>query len=183
MGKIKSLFFLIILSVFLLSGFACSLNNDEDLILTQEKQDEYTAYAIIDMFWFVWNQNIAGQTVGDKDFTVSGPLGGTVHVTGNTAIDQVNGINTLHLVCEYNECYGMQEVYDMHFTGTFNIDGTFSDTYKAITHTSSSVNYSGTVGPEKYVTEVSSTGSVMNFSETKTIISGTIDGRTFSWGG
>lgn len=183
MKKNRLFIFIFIMTValilFIVSG--CSIVGD-DTVLTQEKQDEYTAYALVDMFWFVWNQNIAGQPVGVKDFTVSGPIGGTVHVTGYTEFDAVNEINTLHLVYEMTECSGFKDTYNLQFTGTVNVDGTFSDTYKAVTHSSSSLSYSGIVGPGDFDTEVSSSGSDFNIAETNTVISGTIDGRTFSWG-
>lgn len=181
MKKIK--LFIVMLTValilFLVSG--CSVGG-VDTVLTQEKQDEYTAYGLVDMFWFIWNQNIAGQPVGTKDFTVDGPLGGTIHVTGYTEYSSSTEINTLHLVCEMTAFYGMRDEYDLQFTGTVNVDGTFSDTYKAVTHTSSSLSYSGSVGTGDFTTEVSSNGSDFNIAETRTVISGTIDGRNFSWG-
>ena len=181
MKKVK--LFVVLLTValilFLVSG--CSIG-EGDTVLTQEKQDEYTAYGLVDMFWFIWNQNIAGQPVGVKDFTVDGPLGGSIHVTGYTEYSSSTEINTLHLVCEMTAFYGMKDEYDLQFTGTVNVDGTFSDAYKAITHSSSSLSYSGNVGTGDFDTEVSSNGSDFDIAETRTVISGTIDGRTFSWG-
>ncbi len=168
--------------IFLFAISGCSLN-EGDLILNQEKQDEYTAYALVDVFWFLWNQNIAGHPTGAWDITVNGPLGGTVHIIGNNSIDQSNGINTLHLEMEMNECYGIKnDVYDMHFTGTIKADGTFNDESKAITYVSSSLSYYGTVGPEKYETEINETACQVNLSESFSMLSGVIDGRTFSWG-
>ena len=59
-------------------------------VCDQACQDEHVAYGLVDVFWFIWNQNIAGQPEGSKDFTVAGPQGGTVHVTRITS---------------YNVCY------------------------------------------------------------------------------
>jgi len=145
----------------------------------QSCQDEHVAYGLIDVFWFLWNQNIAGQTVGQKDLTVSGPQGGTVHITGTTAVAN-NGINTLHLVFDFTNCKGLKEKYNLTFNGIVNADGTFDDTYTAISYTSSQLDYTGTVGTDDWVTNVHGSCNV-TINETKTSVSGTFCGRTFSY--
>jgi hypothetical protein len=146
----------------------------------QACQDEHTAYGFIDVFWFVWNQNIAGQPAGGKDFTVSGPQGGTIHVTGNTAVSSSTGINTLHLVLEMNSCKGLKEKYNLTFNGSITADGTFSTTHKAITYASQQLGFAGTVGKDDWVTNVNGTCNV-TFNEAFSSVSGTTCGRTFSY--
>lgn len=145
----------------------------------QACQDEHVAYGLVDIFWFVWNQNIAGQPVGGKDFTVAGPQGGTVHVTGTTDV-ATNGINTLHLTFEMINCKGIKEKYNLTFNGGFTADGTFSDTHRAITYSSQQLGYNGTVGTDNWVTNVNGFCEMM-INQTFTSVSGTICGRTFSY--
>lgn len=149
-------------------------------VCDQQCQDENLADGFIDTFWFIWNQNIAGQPAGAKDFTVNGPQGGTVHVTGSTEVSASTGINTLHLVLEMNYCKGIEEKYNLVFNGTIAADGTFSTTHKAITYSSQQLSYAGTVGMDDWVTELNGTCGI-TFNETIPAVSGTICGRTFSY--
>ncbi len=148
-------------------------------VCDQTCQDENLAYGMVDVFWFVWNQNIAGQPTGAKDITVEGPQGGTVHVTGTTAVAS-NGINTMHLVLEFNYCKGIKEKYNLMFNGTMGADGTFSTTHYAITYSSQMLNYTGTVGKDNWVTQVDG-GCTVTINQTLPSVSGTICGRTFSY--
>jgi len=143
-------------------------------------KDEYTAYGLVNVFWFIWNQNIAGQPVGAKDFTVAGPQGGTVHVTGTTDHSISTGVNTLHLVFQFSNCEGMNDKYNLIFNGTMTADGTFSLIHEAITYSSAMLSYSGTVGKDDWVTEVDDNCSI-NINDTMTSVSGTICGRDFSY--
>ena len=145
----------------------------------QACQDEHIVYGLVDIFWFIWNQNIAGQPVGAKDFTVAGPQGGTVHVTGTTDI-ATNGINTLHLTFEMNSCKGIKETYNLSFNGTFTADGTFSTTHRAITYASQQLGYTGSVGKDDWVTNVNGFCEA-TINQTFTTTAGTICGRTFSY--
>ncbi len=156
-----------------------SSTNPPARVCDQNCQDENLANGFIDIFWYIWNQNIAGQPVGSKDFTVTGPQGGTVHVTGSTDIS-TNDINTLHLVIEMSNCKGVEDKYNLVFNGTIAADGTFSITHKAITYASPQLSYSGTVGEDDWVTEVNGICSI-TFNETFSSVSGTICGRTFSY--
>lgn len=104
-------------------------------VCDQACKDEHLAYGFVDVLWFIWNQNIAGQPTGTKDFTVVGPQGGTAHVTGTTEVAN-NGINTLHLTLKLTNCKGIKEKYNFTFNGTVTADGTFSDTYSTVTYVS-----------------------------------------------
>ena len=181
----KTLFKFISFSVlFLVLSISCnkesSTETPEEPLCGQECQDEHVAYGMVDIFWFIWNQNIAGQPVGPKDFTVPGPQGGTIHVTGNTEVSTSTGINTLHLVLDLSNCKGLKERYNLTFNGSVTADGTFSISHKAITYASSMLIYTGTVGKDNYVTQVSSSCNA-TINETQTSVSGTMCGRTFSY--
>lgn len=143
----------------------------------QSCQDENTAYGLAHVFNFIWNQNFAGQPTGSHDINVSGPQGGSIHITGTT--DFSNGINTAHLVFEMTNCKGLDENYSLTFTGLVNIDGTFSSTYKALAYVSSQLTYQGTVGKNAN-SPVNATCSI-SINETLSHLSGTICGREFSY--
>jgi hypothetical protein len=181
----KKTVILLILS-FMMSFIFNYCNKDESTsptpsrVCDQQCQDENLTNGFIDIFWFIWNQNIAGQPVGAKDFTVNGPQGGTVHVTGTTEVSASTGINTLHLVLEMNYCKGIDDKYNLIFNGIIGADGTFSTTHKAITYSSQQLNYTGTVGMDDWITELNGTCSI-TFNETIASVSGTICGRTFSY--
>ncbi len=149
-------------------------------VCDQACQDEHLAYGIVDVFWFIWNQNIAGQPAGNKDFTVNGPQGGNVHVTGNTEVSASTGINTMHIVLEFSNCKGIEETYNLIFNGTLAADGTFSTTHKAITFSSGQLGYGGSVGKDNWVTPVDGSCSV-TINQTISSVTGTICGRTFSY--
>lgn len=148
-------------------------------VCDQACQDEHIAYGFVDVFWFIWNQNIAGQPEGAKDFTVAGPQGGTVHITGTTEVAN-NGINTMHLLMQFTNCKGIKETYNLTFSGSVTADGTFSDTYRAVTYASQELGYNGTVGKDDWVTNVNGFCKV-TINQTFTSVSGTICGRTFSY--
>ena len=144
----------------------------------QECQDGHVAYGFVDCFWFIWNQHIAGQPSGQKDLTVNGPHGGTIHIYGTTAVSN-NGINTVHLTYDMTNCKSMNQHYNLTFTGSMSCDGTFSSSYTAMGYTCDSLIYSGTVC-EKTNTQVSGFCPVTIAEETNGL-SGTICGRSFAY--
>jgi hypothetical protein len=176
---------LFFLASILLGFFILSCSEEESIseppapACDQACQDEHIAYGLVDVFWFIWNQNIAGQPVGGKDFTVAGPQGGTVHVTGTTDV-ATNGINTLHLTFEMSNCKGIKEKYNLTFNGEFTADGTFSDMHRAITYNSQQLGFNGSVGTDDWVTDVNGFCEMI-INQTFTSVSGTICGRTFSY--
>ena len=157
-----------------------STNTPSVPVCDQECQDGYVAYGYIDMFWFVWNQNIAGQPAGNKDFTVTGPQGGSVHVTGSTQVSTSTGINTLHLVIVMTNCKGIEDKYNLTFNGTITADGTFSTTHKAITYACPVLGYIGTIGKDDWVTSVSGTCNAI-INEGFSTVSGTMCERVFNY--
>jgi hypothetical protein len=145
--------------------------------------DLYVAMSFIDAFWFIWNQNIAGTTSGSKDFTVAGPNGGSVHVTGSAGANSSTGINTLDLTLVMTGYAKLTSIGDIPFTGTINCKGSFRNKdddsdYKTISFTSDSISYTGTVGP--FDTEVQDNGT-LGISETENSLCGKICGRDFTY--
>jgi hypothetical protein len=173
----KYLFLILILSSVIYMSCKEDTATSPSSSCDQNCKDENTAYGVTHVFYFIWNQNIAGQPSGAKDFTVNGPQGGSIHVTGSTAFS--NEINTCHLVFDMTSCKGMDEYYSLTFTGVVSIDGTFSSTYKALGFTSSSLKFQGTVGKDINA-PVNETCEIA-INETTSHLSGTICGREFSY--
>jgi len=173
---------LIISSLLSFSLFSCTSESDitetPQPTCDQNCQDENLAYGIVDVFVFIWNQDIAGQPAGNKDLIVAGPQGGSIHITGTTEV-ATNGINTLHLVFQMINCKGFKEQYNLIFNGTINIDGTFSSTYIARSYSSAQFSYAGTVGKDVNQTVNGNCPIVIN--ETMPTVAGSICGRTFSY--
>ncbi|MBK7378433.1 MAG: hypothetical protein IPJ03_05420 [Ignavibacteriales bacterium] len=173
---------LLVSSILSFSLYSCTETNDvtnpPQAACDQGCQDENLAYGIVDVFVFIWNQNIAGQPAGGKDLTVAGPQGGSIHITGTTEAAD-NGINTLHLVFEMTNCKGFKDQYNLTFNGTINIDGTFSSTYIARSYTCAQLSYAGTVG--KDVNQEVNGNCPITINETMPTVSGSICGRTFSY--
>lgn len=143
----------------------------------QNCKDENTAYGVTHLFNFIWNQNIAGQPVGTKDFTVSGPQGGSIHVTGSTAF--ANNISTCHLIFDMTNSKSSDEHYNLTFTGVVSIDGTFSTNYTALGYTSPALKFQGTVG--KNVNAAVDATCAITINETTGHLAGTVCGRNFSY--
>jgi hypothetical protein len=111
----------------------------------QTCQDNEVGFAIDDTMWLLWNENLAGVASGGQDKTAACPLSGTVHITGTTSV-ATNGINTLHLVVDLQNCGSSDTYYSMAFTGQLTWDGSFGgSTGNAVTFKSSALGVSGTV--------------------------------------
>ncbi len=144
----------------------------------QKCQDNNTAYGLVHIYDFIWNQHFAGQPTGNHDITVNGPKGGSIHITGTTDYS-TNGINTVHLVFAMTDCKGLDENYSLTFNGTVNVEGTFSTTYTAMGFTASQLAYSGTVGKNVNVSVNATCDFVVN--QTTSNLSGLICGREFAY--
>jgi hypothetical protein len=171
--------FLILLfaSLFIYSGCKDDSTSTPQSSCDQSCKDNNTAYGLVHVFNFIWNQHFAGQPTGNKDLTVNGPQGGSIHITGSTAY--ANGINTVHLIFDMTNCKGSDENYILTFTGVVNVDGTFSPSATAMAFISSALTFQGTVGKNANVPVNSTCEFTVN--ETASHLSGTICGRAFSY--
>lgn len=150
--------------------------------MSQELQDEYVVNGFISVFWYIWDQNIAGQTVGEKDITVNGPEGGFVHVTGSNWYDIPSGLYTLNILCEYYNYHKISEYeYDLVITGSVHAVGSYTNLYTNVNFTADSVSFMGNIGSGSSFTEVHSTGSYFDFVQETNLVSGIIDGRDVEW--
>lgn len=159
-------------------------------VCNQSCQDNYISSAVISLVTFLYNQNFAGETVGTKNKTVNCPHGGSVHITGTTAIDTSSNINTLHLTYDMTSCQYQASNYNLVFTGSIKEDGTFESlpgTFIAMTYSTSTgslVNYSGSVSsaaPTQVSGDCAVTLSRSKAGSASERINGTICGRTVSY--
>jgi hypothetical protein len=95
--------------------------------------------------WFAWGQNIAGRSTGTHDITSNCPLGGTVHITGTTMVN--NGIDVADLTFDFTDCANSESVYSLTFTGSVTMQGSFEATtgYAALSFSSTSLETTGNV--------------------------------------
>ncbi|MDD3804146.1 MAG: hypothetical protein PHW02_07180, partial [bacterium] len=115
--------------------------------MSQELQDEYTLNAFIDIFWHIYDQNIAHQTVGEKDFTVNGPEGGFVHVAGYNWYDVATGQYPIDFVCEFYNYHQIKEIdYDLIVTGRVHVAGSYNSSFVYATFTADSISFMGNLG-------------------------------------
>jgi hypothetical protein len=93
----------------------------------QPCQDYLVGWALDDTVWFLWNQKVAGHPVGVQDIMGPCPLGGSVHFTGMDGV--AGGTTTTAIQVLLDACENANEQYDLTFTGTVSMDGSFnSDT-------------------------------------------------------
>jgi hypothetical protein len=109
----------------------------------QTCQDFLVAYGLNDTIWFAWGQHLTGRPSGPQDVTGTCPFGGTVHIIGTTTVS--GGFDVVDLTFELASCANSDSVYDLTFTGSVEMDGSFdSDThYSALLFSSTSLEVSG----------------------------------------
>jgi hypothetical protein len=87
-------------------------------------QDYLVGWALDDTLWFLWNQHIAGKPAGVQDIMGDCALGGTVHITGMNGV--AGGTNTTDIEFTLADCENSDVRYDLTFTGTVSMVGTFN---------------------------------------------------------
>jgi hypothetical protein len=86
-------------------------------------RDYLVAWGLNDTIWFLWNQKLAGHPVGTQDIMGACPLGGSVHITGTDSA--ANGTTTTDLRFELDGCENSTTLYDLTFTGSVSMEGSF----------------------------------------------------------
>lgn len=155
---------------------------------TQTCRDYLTGHGLDDTILLLYNQNVTGTPVGEKDLNGACPLGGSVHITGTTAVTD-DGTSTVHLTFDLQACENASSLYSLAFDGSVNLDGTFNNgssgahKFSALTLTSTALQISGVI---KYLDEptIDATSQVsvtqQQSGDSDTALDGEIDGRQFS---
>lgn len=147
----------------------------------QTCQDFLVAYGLNDTIWFAWGQNLTGRPTGNQNAVGNCPLGGTVHIVGTNTVS--NGVDAPDLTFDFSNCGKSDAVYDLTFTGSVTMQGSFdSDTqFAALTFASSSLAVSGAL--DYYTKPQISEGCDMNSAQEGTgnawKLTGTLCGRSF----
>lgn len=138
--------------------------------------------ALIHCFIDIYNQNLAGKPTGTQYITASGPMGGTVIITGTTSYDNTHGITTTNLVFEMTDVaytYSTTSTSNVTLTGAITYTGSFSDSYTSVNHQSDNLHINGSVTHDGIVRTINMSGEVsINRSSTTTV---NIFGYTVSW--
>jgi len=142
----------------------------------------------------IYNQNLAGKPVGTQSLQgKSCPLGGTVNITGTTAVATDNGITSVDLQYEMTSCKMARTSKDGNVTLVLTLSGTINDTgsFNSSTHfdgenfQSSSLSWTGTAHRSGYVDETINETCPFSASVSQSSsggqTSGSICGRTVSW--
>lgn len=181
--KMFSILFLVLLVL-----FGCGDLTDSEKTLSQATIDRYTGYAIIDAVAQLYNINFAGKPVGGQNITTTCPQGGDVTITGNTGYSSNNGISTVDLTFNMNNCKsskhdenGVDTIFT--FTGIITFKGSFnsSTNYNATNYQSDSLKMSGTIDVPKYKTANVDESCKFTASITNSTVSGSICSRAFSY--
>lgn len=126
----------------------------------------------------ICNQNIAGQPLGTHNLTVTGPMGGTVVITGSNSSS--GDIVTENLVLDLTNVKYIWFDTQITMTGTTTCTGTHSDSYESLNYNSSNMHIVGVVDKDGDVREMDKTGVVIYNSGTGHH-SGEIYGHSVSW--
>ncbi len=179
--------FVLLLVVLSVIFYCCKddvIQTTPDPVCDQKCKDEYTAFAISDIFIRIWNTNIAnryqvGQTV-NIDTTVAGPNGGTIKITGQIEIHSTE-YSSFSLNYRMNDCNAENSGYSLIFTlGVINIFGEMTNTTKNLTYRCDDIKFYGTVAlNQAQSVPVFEEGCGIDFYETITSRSGTICTRQF----
>jgi hypothetical protein len=132
----------------------------------------------------IYNQNLAGHPVGGQNITVSGPMGGTVIITGSTGYSSNNGITTTDLVFSMNLIQYSTNVSGFEtqitLTGAATYTGSFSSSYTSVNHQSNNLHVTGSVTHNDIVRKIDMTG-IVSINRLTSSITATIFGNTVSW--
>jgi hypothetical protein len=137
---------IVALCLFVLPNLSCTRdkNKYDDELFYKD-----VAWGIMTGLVDIYNQNIAGTPTGPVDMVANGPFGGTVHITGTTSHDQVNGIQTVHLQYAMSDCRVSSTSspsdlnVDLTLNGVIEEDGTWSSTYTSLSYRSDALDVNG----------------------------------------
>ena len=124
------------------------------------------AYTITSFETDAYNQNFAGKPGGDVDIEFEGTYGGSIKVTGNINSAADVGLTTRNLtytlknVKQITTVSNGKLVCNVTLNGTLKVKGSFNETYKSISYTSSNMVAKGIVTNESSVREFDEAGNI-----------------------
>lgn len=149
----------------------------QETVITDTDLYQNISRALVDCYISIYNQNVAGYPAGPVDKTVNGPLGGTVHITGNVSSNGTMTSTDLLLTLtnvSYVYAYGNWSV-SVVLTGDVTYNGSFSSSYVSVNHQSANLSVQGTVQYKETTRSVANVGAVSinrNASGTTAVVFG-----------
>jgi len=172
----------------LIFASSCDVNSTKDTEIISDT-NFYTGLgaAMVNCYHDIYNQNLAGKPTGNQSKTATGPMGGSVIITGTTSQDEVHNITTANLILnmtniKYTYTYGStgnQVVAEITLTGSTGYSGSFSPTYTSLSYQASNLHVVGTVTYDGKVRDIDQTGSVIINHATNITVN--IFGNTATW--
>lgn len=155
--------------------------NDESQI-SDENFYEQIAYSVICCYSDMYNQNVAGKPVGGQNFSGSGPLGGTVTITGSTS--EGDGMTVIDLDYSMTDVKYVKSSNDyttvITITGVTAETGSFSSSYTSLNYQSENIHIVGKVTYGSKSRQIDMTGP-MSFNRSANSVSGEVFGHVVSW--
>lgn len=183
MKSLISPFIIVGILVVLLSS--CK-KDDSESIATISDVNFYQeiGYSLVKCYTDIYNQNLAGHPVGSQNITASGPMGGTVILTGTTGYSNNNGITTTDLVFAMTSvkytCSSNGYLTEITLTGSATYTGSFSSGYVSLNHQSDNLYIIGTVTYQGTVRNIDMAGNV-NINRLTSSITANIFGNIVAW--
>ncbi len=170
---------LVILVTSLLSISACK---KEDTVINDTDFYKNISAALVENYVAIYNQNVAGYPEGAVDKTVSGPLGGTVHITGSTtASGSTTTTDLLFTLTQVPYVYQSGDwTVNLTLTGDVTYNGSFYGVYKSINHQSSNLRMQGAVIYKQTTRNVDMAGTV-SISRNNSDVTAVIFGHAVSY--
>ncbi len=164
-------------------------NNSAEITVTDKAFYEQIGYTIIKCYTDTYNQNLAGKPTGTQNITTTGPMGGTVIITGSSTYDSTHSITTTDLtftltnvVANYSATSSTGNTTcttQLTLTGVATYKGSFSSTYTSISHQSQNLHVVGSVTYAGVTRNIDQTGQV-NINRASTVTAN-IFGNDVSW--
>jgi len=179
-----SIYPLMIMGMLLMLTNSCT--NDEDTTITISDDNFYkqVGYSLVSCYHDIYNQNLAGHSVGGQNITANGPMGGTVIITGSTGYSSNNDITTTDLVLSMTSIKYVTNVNgfetEITLTGATTYTGSFSSDYTSINYQSDNLHITGSVIQNAVERKINMTG-IVSINRLTSSITATIFGNTVSW--
>jgi hypothetical protein len=178
----KTISTLILGVVVLLFVSSCSKKSDSTTS-TAGTTDGQSAFAIYSVFSTVLTQLQYSKTDTPADNinqTIPGPNGGTVVVSGTFSVNQTTGQTTWNLTVTWNNYVVISSNNNYTINGQMTYSGTVSSTSVTAQFSSTNLSIVGTFNGSG-VNETLTFNYTVTWNNSHGTISGTIDGRTFSY--
>jgi hypothetical protein len=181
---------LIVMGILLLITNSCTKEEvTNPIVVSDQIFYEQLGYTLIKSYRDIYNQNLAGKPTGTQNITSTGPMGGSVTITGSDSYDKTHNITTTDLTFTMSN---VQNTYSkssasgnttattqITITGATTYFGSFSDTYSSLNHQSSNLHIVGSVTYAGTERKIDASGLVtINCSSTTSV---SIFGNTVSW--